>query len=233
MWATQQSDRCTLSHTHESDSHVHTVMCQGAHMHTLARRDLQCRWCGHDNKDTLFSCFQWVQAKNKYSTVVETQRWRKHRWVTDKNTTCGMCEPHVIKLHVWITEYITYNTFTQIVRACGACRYISVIQYQLQLSIKQSRNKIISSITQNIFWLMREFLLIKSAISIYSTMCLIYSNNIKYNPTSTDQFFALFRESLLHVQPTNSVVHVVVDVKCTLSPHSCLWCCTRQSLQGK
>lgn len=44
----------------------------------------------------------------------------------------------------------------------------------------------------------------------------------KYNPPPTDQFFTLFREGLLHIQSSYSVVHIVVDIKCTLSPHCCL-----------
>lgn len=45
---------------------------------------------------------------------------------------------------------------------------------------------------------------------------------IKHNSPPTDQFFALFREGLLHVQSSHSIFHVVVDVERALSPHGCL-----------
>lgn len=62
--------------------------------------------------------------------------------------------------------------------------------------------------------------------SLVQTSLTIRSDNRKMKSqiqeTSTDQFFALLRESLLDVETTHGVFHLGADIQSTLSPHCSL-----------
>ena len=97
MWDAPHYDRCTQSHTQS---------CAKARAYTHAQSwDLCCGWCGHDNKDTLFSCFQCKGYRQiKYRSVVMMQTEVTKRKVRDYNTLAwDVPETHAPILYVWIT----------------------------------------------------------------------------------------------------------------------------------
>lgn len=116
----------TAAHTH-TIWHTNTQSCAKARTYTHAPSwDLQCGWCGHDNKDTLFSCVQWAHAENTYSTVVQMQDIKLtktqvggQKWQT-KIHSDGMNLKHMFScsLYVWISEPIHYTECTMNESTC-------------------------------------------------------------------------------------------------------------------